>query len=157
MGTSTSELHVNEEQNYPQAIPNTSGLPLRIIRVSVKTCSKCGEVFVTGYHASVGIMYWLDATIVGGPLYWAFRGRGERCPKCKKRKFSARLYDMPIDANAVVPVSRPATISTPKEAKQEVSARVAPAKSRFCTACGHEIMPDSKFCEGCGKKLDQGR
>jgi hypothetical protein len=25
--------------------------------------------------------------------------------------------------------------------------------ARFCRSCGHELPPDSDFCEGCGKKL----
>jgi hypothetical protein len=131
------------------------GSQIRTIKVPVKTCSKCGETFVNGYHGSVGIEYWLDMTIVGGIVYWAVRGRGERCPRCKKRKFSVRSYDLSIESDVVIPTIVQATINMPKEARQETSAPVAPTKSRFCVACGHEILPDSKFCEGCGKKLEQ--
>jgi len=54
------------------------------LNVPVKTCKNCGEIFVTGYHASVGIQFWYTAlTFIGGIIYWAVRGRSERCPKCK--------------------------------------------------------------------------
>jgi len=43
---------------------------------------------VIGYHASVGIQFWLTViTFIGGIIYWAVRGRSERCPKCKSRDF----------------------------------------------------------------------
>ncbi|MGY5143198.1 MAG: hypothetical protein ACW9XH_01830 [Candidatus Nitrosopumilus sp. bin_32a] len=58
------------------------------INTPVKTCKSCGEIFVTGYHASVGVQFWITVlTVVGGIVYWAVRGRGERCPKCKGRVF----------------------------------------------------------------------
>ena len=58
------------------------------LSVPVKTCKNCGEIFVTGYHASVGIQFWITAfTILGGIIYWAIRGKGERCPKCRGREF----------------------------------------------------------------------
>lgn len=58
------------------------------LNIPVKTCRNCGEVFVTGYHASVGIQFWLTTlTFIGGIIYWAIRGRSERCPKCKGKDF----------------------------------------------------------------------
>jgi len=58
------------------------------LNIPVKTCKNCGEIFVTGYHASVGIQFWLTAlTLIGGIIYWAIRGRSERCPKCQGREF----------------------------------------------------------------------
>ncbi|HII36211.1 MAG TPA: hypothetical protein HA319_04090 [Nitrosopumilaceae archaeon] len=57
------------------------------LNVPVKTCKNCGEIFVTGYHASVGIQFWYTAlTFIGGIIYWAVRGRSERRPKCKGRE-----------------------------------------------------------------------
>ena len=59
------------------------------INVPVKTCKSCGEIFVPGYHASVGIQFWLTfLTFVGGIVYWAVRGRSKRCPKCKGREYT---------------------------------------------------------------------
>jgi hypothetical protein len=58
------------------------------LNIPVKTCRSCGEVFVIGYHASVGIQFWWTAlTLIGGIVYWAVRGRTERCPKCKGKEY----------------------------------------------------------------------
>jgi len=58
------------------------------LNVPIKTCKSCGEVFVIGYHASVGIQFWWTAlTLIGGIVYWAVRGRTERCPKCKGKEY----------------------------------------------------------------------
>lgn len=58
------------------------------INIPIKTCKSCGEKYVVGYHASVGIQFWLTViTFIGGIIYWAVRGRSERCPKCKSRDF----------------------------------------------------------------------
>lgn len=60
---------------------------MKEINIPVKTCKSCGEKFVTGYPACVGIQFWLTAlTFFGGIVYWAVRGRSERCPKCKGRE-----------------------------------------------------------------------
>jgi len=64
------------------------------LNIPVKVCRKCGEIFVTGYHASVGIQFWLTfLTFIGGIIYWAVRGRGERCPKCKSRDIELLKYE----------------------------------------------------------------
>lgn len=64
------------------------------INVPVKRCRCCGEVFVVGYYASVGIQFWLTLlTFIGGIIYWAIRGRGERCPKCKSRDIEVMKYE----------------------------------------------------------------
>ncbi|MCX6651192.1 MAG: hypothetical protein NT131_06015 [Methanomassiliicoccales archaeon] len=111
------------------------------IPVNVKTCQSCGHVFVEGYHGSLGIQFWLSAlTFFGGIAYWALRGRGERCPRCKKRRFSVRyciihlgIMNWQDGAGAVL---------------------VAPTSgSARCSACGREALPDSVHCEGCGSKL----
>lgn len=61
------------------------------ITVTVKTCRNCGHIFAEGYHGSLGIQFWLSAfTFFGGMAYWAVRGRGERCPLCKKRHFDCQ-------------------------------------------------------------------
>lgn len=63
------------------------------INVPVKACRKCGEVFVIGYNASVGIQFWLTfLTWIGGIIYWGVRGRGERCPTCKSREVDMLEY-----------------------------------------------------------------
>ena len=61
---------------------------MKEINIPVKTCKNCGEIFVVGYHASVGIQFWITVlTFVGGIVYWAVRGRSERCPKCKGKEY----------------------------------------------------------------------
>lgn len=69
-----------------------------IINAPVKRCKSCGEVFVEGYHASVGIQFWLTwlGGIIGGVVYWAVRGRGERCPKCKSRNLDVTYKEIEI-------------------------------------------------------------
>jgi len=53
------------------------------INIPVKTCKNCGEIIVVGYHASVGLQFWITVlTSVGGIVYWSVRGRSERCPMC---------------------------------------------------------------------------
>ncbi len=111
------------------------------VSVSVKTCQSCGHVFVEGYHGSLGIQFWLSAfTFFGGIFYWALRGRGERCPRCKKRGFSVRYCIIPLgimnwqDGTGTAPI--------------------APAAGTVhCSACGREALPRSVFCEGCGNRL----
>jgi len=72
------------------------GLNMKI-NVPVKTCKRCGEKFVVGYYASVGIQFWLTwLTFIGGIIYWAVRGRGERCPKCKNREFEVKYMEIEV-------------------------------------------------------------
>jgi hypothetical protein len=68
--------------------------PHKTINVPIKTCRNCGEVFIIGYHASVGIHFWLTflTGLIGGIVYWAVRGRNERCPVCKGRDIDVREY-----------------------------------------------------------------
>lgn len=67
------------------------------INVPVKTCTNCGEVFVIGYHASVGVQFWITVlTVVGGVVYWAVRGRSERCPKCKGKNYQTFLKTLEV-------------------------------------------------------------
>jgi len=67
------------------------------LNVPVKTCKNCGEIFVTGYHASVGIQFWWTAlTLIGGIVYWAVRGRSERCPKCKGRDLNVAFKTLDV-------------------------------------------------------------
>ena len=76
---------------------NASGWLLGQINVPVKTCTDCGEVFVIGYHASIGIQFWLTVlTLIGGIVYWAVRGRSERCPKCKGRNYQTVLKTLEV-------------------------------------------------------------
>ena len=61
---------------------------MKEINIPVKTCKNCGEIFVVGYHASVEIQFWITVlTFVGGIVYWAVRGRSERCPMCKGKEY----------------------------------------------------------------------
>lgn len=70
------------------------------IKVNVKTCRNCRHVFVEGYHGSLGIQFWLSAfTFFGGIAYWALRGRGIRCPRCKKRHFDGQDRTITVDAS----------------------------------------------------------
>jgi len=72
------------------------GLNMKI-NVPIKTCKRCGEKFVVGYYASVGIQFWLTLlTFIGGIIYWAVRGRGERCPKCKNREFEVKYMEIEV-------------------------------------------------------------
>ncbi|MGH9984431.1 MAG: hypothetical protein ACRD8W_10810 [Nitrososphaeraceae archaeon] len=68
--------------------------PHTTINVPIKTCRNCGEVFIIGYHASVGIQFWLTflTGLIGGIVYWAVRGRRERCPICKSKDIDVREY-----------------------------------------------------------------
>ena len=62
------------------------------LNIPIKTCKSCGEIFVIGYHASVGVQFWLTAlTLIGGIVYWAVKGRSERCPKCQGREFNTEF------------------------------------------------------------------
>ena len=59
------------------ALKDKRGMPQ--LNIPIKTCKNCGEIFVTGYHASVGIQFWWTAlTFIGGIVYWAVRGRSEK-------------------------------------------------------------------------------
>ena len=70
---------------------------MKEINIPVKTCKSCGEIFVTGYHASVGIQFWLTVlTFFGGIVYWAVRGRSERCPKCKGREYETTFKTIEV-------------------------------------------------------------
>ena len=67
------------------------------LNVSVKKCKNCGEVFVVGYHASVGIQFWLTWLIwIGGIIYWAIRGGVERCPNCKSKDLDVTYKEMEV-------------------------------------------------------------
>ncbi|MDW0136102.1 MAG: hypothetical protein QOK88_11480 [Nitrososphaeraceae archaeon] len=47
--------------------------------------------------ASVGIQFWLTAlTFFGGIVYWAVRGRSERCPKCKGREYETTFKTIEV-------------------------------------------------------------
>jgi len=70
------------------------------ITMTVKTCRNCGHVFVEGYYGSLGMQFWLSAfTLFGGIAYWALRGRGERCPRCKKRHFGTQDRTITVDVS----------------------------------------------------------
>ena len=70
---------------------------MKEINIPIKTCKSCGEIFVTGYHASVGIQFWLTAlTFFGRIVYWAVRGRSERCPKCKGREYETTFKTIEV-------------------------------------------------------------
>jgi hypothetical protein len=111
------------------------------IPVSVKTCQSCGHVFVEGYHGSLGIQFWLSTlTLVGGIAYWALRGRGERCPRCKKRGFNVRCCIIPLGIM--------------NWQNSAGAAPIAPAAGTVrCSACGREAFSGSVYCEGCGNRL----
>jgi len=112
------------------------------LSVRVKTCCNCGHVFVEGYHGSVGIQFWLSAlTLVGGIAYWAMRGRGERCPLCKKKAFIVRQGTIIIDA-------------TDGMIDPNSSNVIRAHGAIICSACGREAPPKSAYCEGCGKMLN---
>jgi len=67
------------------------------LNIPIKTCKNCGEIFVTGYHASVGIQFWWTAlTFIGGIVYWAVRGRSERCPKCKGQELNVQFKTIDV-------------------------------------------------------------
>jgi hypothetical protein len=67
------------------------------LNAPVKKCKNCREVFVVGYHASVGIQFWLTwLTTIGGIIYWAIRGGGERCPKCKSRDLDVTYREIGV-------------------------------------------------------------
>jgi len=62
------------------------------LNIPIKTCKNCGEIFVIGYNASVGVQFWLTClTFIGGIIYWAIRGRNERCPRCLKTEFNVEM------------------------------------------------------------------
>jgi len=85
------------EEEQIVIIEGYRGLAVAQINVPVKTCTSCGEVFVIGYHASVGVQFWITAlTLIGGIVYWAVRGRSERCPKCKGRNFQSVLKTLEV-------------------------------------------------------------
>lgn len=70
---------------------------MKDINTPVKTCKSGGEIFVTGYYASVGIQFWLTAlSFFGGIVYWAVRGRSERCPKCKGREYETTFKTIEV-------------------------------------------------------------
>ncbi len=70
---------------------------MKEINIPVKTCKGCGEIFIVGYHASVGIQFWLTTlTFFGGIVYWAVRGRSERCPKCKGREYETSFKKLEV-------------------------------------------------------------
>jgi predicted nucleic-acid-binding Zn-ribbon protein len=70
---------------------------MKEINIPVKTCKSCGEIFVAGYHASVGIQFWLTAlTFFDGIVCWAVRGRSERCPKCKGREYETTFKTIEV-------------------------------------------------------------
>ena len=56
------------------------------ISVPVRTCMKCGVVYVVPYIPSLGIQAVL-AMFFGlfGLIYWWIRGRGIRCPRCHSK------------------------------------------------------------------------
>jgi len=43
--------------------------------------------------------------------------------------------------------------------KRSAPARPAPkraaSKAKFCTECGHKLLPNAKFCIGCGVKFSE--
>ncbi|NMC60467.1 MAG: zinc-ribbon domain-containing protein [Candidatus Methanofastidiosa archaeon] len=98
-------------------------------------------MFVEGYHGSLGIQFWLSAlTFLGGIIYWAVRGRRERCPVCKK--------SILIERKGVVIIDEPGGNSNYEKdpsSKKE-------ANFTLCPSCGRKNIPDSVYCEGCGKK-----
>lgn len=156
MKTGLSEISVDEKQENPVATPNLTDVPARIIRVPLKTCNKCGETFINGYHGSVGIEFWLDMTLIGGIVYWAMRGRGERCPRCKSKRFSVRTYVLPFDGDSAIPNSFPSTrpAGTTVGGKQgQIHSRGVETKNGYCFNCGHTIIPGSIYCEKCGSKI----
>ena len=90
---------VQQVSGYNQIvlIEEYSKMAMGQINVPVKTCTNCGEVFVIGYNASVGIQFWITAlTLVGGIVYWAVRGRSERCPKCKGRNYQTVMKTLEV-------------------------------------------------------------
>ncbi len=67
------------------------------MKVPVKICKSCGEVYIIPYIPSLGVQFWLAAfTGIGGIIYWAIRGRGIRCPKCHSRNFDVVLRELDL-------------------------------------------------------------
>lgn len=70
---------------------------MKEINIPVKTCKNCGEIFVVGYHASVGVQFWITVlTFVGGIVYWAVRGRSERCLICKGKEYETSFKKIEV-------------------------------------------------------------
>ena len=69
---------------------------MKEINIPVKTCKRCGEIFVTGYYASVGIQFWLTALTLVESFIGAVRGRSERCPKCKGREYETTFKTIEV-------------------------------------------------------------
>ena len=112
-----------------------------MVSFNVKTCQRCGQIFVEGYHGSLGVQFWLTAfTFFGGIAYWVLRGRGERCPRCKKRKFTVLQYTVTTDTANGINCSK--VISSAKKAYDVL-----------CPFCGRMMIYGSACCEGCGRKL----
>lgn len=156
MATNASEIGFDGKLNNPGATPNPADIPARIIRVPLKTCNKCGETFINGYHGSVGIEFWLDITLIGGIVYWAMRGRGERCPRCKSKRFSVRTYVLPFDGDLTIPKNA-GSIGSPGFSgygrHMPIRSQGSETKNGHCVNCGNPILPDSNYCEKCGKKI----
>ena len=67
------------------------------LNIPIKTCKNCGEIFVIGYNASVGLQFWLTClTFIDGIIYWAIRGRSERCPRCLKIEFNTEMRKLEV-------------------------------------------------------------
>jgi hypothetical protein len=79
---------------------------------SIKRCNHCGTKFIIGYYGSVGAAFWL--TLIGilpGIIYWALRGRGERCPNCRRKQFTK--FPLYMDERHVIKGEGPSSYYNP--------------------------------------------
>ena len=60
------------------------------------------------------------------------------CPKCGPRP----------EADAAFCSDCGGALTRPEPAAE------APAKGRFCEACGNQLSPKAKFCDACGAKVE---
>lgn len=149
MVTESSEINGNAKHDHPQETEERGGSTINTISVPVKTCRNCRETFVNGYHGAVGM---------GGIVYWAMRGRGERCPKCKKREFSVRYYSLFLGGASEIETDS-ATTSMISERNPPTAVRSSPPiaqqePTKHCRFCGGGLPIDALYCEHCGKRLN---
>ena len=62
----------------------------------------CVEIFVVGYQALVGVQFWIIVlTFVGEIIYWAERGRFERCPVCNGKQYETSFKKIDVSSQSV--------------------------------------------------------
>lgn len=75
-----------------------------------------------------------------------------RCPKCNTQQKAGRRICFQCGYTFTPEESNPKP-AAPETAQQPAAQPAAQGVNNFCIACGAKILPEMKFCAGCGKPL----